>query len=574
MPRLILGVHAGVHDAAAVLYEDYSLKAAISLERLTRQKGDGSSHPDQCIDEVLSIAGASRRDVDVVSYSLALFPQSYYRLRGWRWLEAQYRSRVRGKLRTYIAVEMQKSGTLVPDGLLDSEAYQRDAGFRPDAKVAFYNHHEAHALPMLFYSPDWRDALLATSDGGGDNVFYSFRHFAGGALNTIYGGHDWLLKQGEFNSIATVYGLATRALGFKVNRHEGKLTGLAATGNPVAADRLGEHFSVDAQGLVHLAKDYDHYRALTERLAKEISRADLAASVQKVAEDVTLLSLQRLLAHYPSRNLGLSGGLFANVKLNRLLAETLPLDEIFIFPAMADEGLPVGGVLAYLLERDGLKTWLDQRRPLGPVYLGRDYTDAIDTHLATVSGVRLTGEDPVKGSVKRLAAGQLGAIYTGRMEYGPRALGARTILANPARRETHDLLNERLSRSEFMPFAPVVTDRRAADVFDITGVNARACRYMTIACGVKQEWRKRIPAVVHVDGSARPQVIARADNPLYYDIIEGFEQETGLATLVNTSFNVHEEPIVDTPAQCAKALTDGRVDFIVTTRGLYDYGAA
>jgi carbamoyltransferase len=97
---------------------------------------------------------------------------------------------------------------------------------------------------------------------------------------------------------------------------------------------------------------------------------------------------------------------------------------------------------------------------------------------------------------------------------------------------------------------------------------------MTIACGVKQEWRKRIPAVVHVDGSARPQVIAREDNPLYYDIIEGFEQETGLATLVNTSFNVHEEPIVDTPAQCAKALTDGRVDFIVTTRGLYDYGAA
>ena len=381
-------------------------------------------------------------------------------------------------------------------------------------------------------------------------------------------------KPGEFNSIATVYGLATRALGYKVNRHEGKLTGLAATGNPVAADRIGEHFTVDAEGLIHLAKDYDYYRALTERLAKEISRADLAASVQKVAEDVTLLSLQRLLVQHPSRNLGLSGGLFANVKLNRLLAETLPIDEIFIFPAMADEGLPVGGVLAHLLEQDGLKTWLGERRPLGPVYLGRDYTNEIDTHLAKVAGVRLTREAPVEGSVKRLAAGQLGAIYTGRMEYGPRALGARTILANPARRETHDLLNERLSRSEFMPFAPVVTDRRAADVFDITPVNARACRYMTIACGVKEAWRSKIPAVVHVDGSARPQIIARDDNPLYYDIIEGFERETGLATLVNTSFNVHEEPIVDTPAQCAKALTDRRVDFIVTTRGLYDYGAA
>jgi carbamoyltransferase len=573
MPRLILGVHAGVHDAAAALFEDYTLKAAVSLERLTRQKGDGSSHPDQCIDEVLAIAGASRQDVDAVAYSLALFPQSYYRLRGWRWLEAQYRARVRGKLRTYVAVEMQKSGTLVPDPILNSEAYQRDSGFRADAKVSFYNHHEAHALPMLFYSPDWRDALLVTADGGGDNVFYSYRHFAGGALKTIYGGHDYLLKRGEFNSVATVYGLATRALGFKVNRHEGKLTGLAATGNPVAADRIGEHFSVDAHGLVHLAKDYDYYRALTERLAKEISRADLAASVQKVAEDVTLKSLQRLLSHHPSRNLGLSGGLFANVKLNRLLAETLPIDEIFIFPAMADEGLPVGGVLAHLLQEDGLATWLGKRRPLGPVYLGRDYSGAIDTHLTAIPGVRLVTKDGVAESVKRLEAGQLGAVYTGRMEYGPRALGARSILANPARRETHDLLNERLSRSEFMPFAPVITAKRAADVFDINPVNARACRYMTIACDVRSEWRSKIPAVVHVDGSARPQIIERDDNPLYYDIIDAFDRATGLGALVNTSFNVHEEPIVDTPAQCSKALLDGRVDFIVTERGLYDYGS-
>jgi carbamoyltransferase len=160
------------------------------------------------------------------------------------------------------------------------------------------------------------------------------------------------------------------------------------------------------------------------------------------------------------------------------------------------------------------------------------------------------------------------------MEYGPRALGARTILANPARRETHDLLNERLSRSEFMPFAPVITAERAAEVFDVNPVNARACRYMTIACDVRPEWRDRIPAVVHVDGSARPQVIARDDNPLYYDIIEGFAQASGLPVLVNTSFNVHEEPIVDTPRQCLQALLDRRVDFLVTERGLYQLEAA
>ena len=174
--------------------------------------------------------------------------------------------------------------------------------------------------------------------------------------------------------------------------------------------------------------------------------------------------------------------------------------------------------------------------------------------------------------MKRLQEGQLGAIYTHRMEYGPRALGARTILANPSRRETHDLLNERLQRSEFMPFAPVSTAERAADVFDITKVNRRACRYMTIATDVHPEWRKRIAAVVHVDHSARPQVIERADNPLYHDILTGFDRATGLGALVNTSFNVHEEPIVNTPAECARALTDGRIDFVVTDQALYVRG--
>jgi carbamoyltransferase len=123
-----------------------------------------------------------------------------------------------------------------------------------------------------------------------------------------------------------------------------------------------------------------------------------------------------------------------------------------------------------------------------------------------------------------------------------------------------------------MPFAPVATAERAADVFDITNVNRRACRYMTIATDVRPDWRKKIAAVVHVDQSARPQVIERADNPLYHDIISGFERATGIAALVNTSFNVHEEPIVNTPAECARALTDGRIDFVVTNQALYVKG--
>ena len=177
---------------------------------------------------------------------------------------------------------------------------------------------------------------------------------------------------------------------------------------------------------------------------------------------------------------------------------------------------------------------------------------------------------PVAEAARRLVDGDIGAIYTGRMEYGPRALGARSILANPSRRETHDLLNQRLARTEFMPFAPVIAAERAADVFDISGVNARACEYMTIACDVQPQWRDRIPAVVHVDGSARPQIIRREDNKLYYDVVRAFEAASGLPVLVNTSFNVHEEPIVNSPAECAKALTDGRIDFVVTEKAVYE----
>ena len=193
-----------------------------------------------------------------------------------------------------------------------------------------------------------------------------------------------------------------------------------------------------------------------------------------------LRSVERLLRRHPARHLGVAGGVFANVRLNRILAEKLPLDEIFVFPAMGDEGMPAGGALCYLLQRDGLPHWLAQRHRLHDVYFGRDYTDAVDATLQSSAGVRSTGEAPVDGAARRLHAGERGAIYTGRMEYGPRALGARSILANPSRRETHDLLNQRLARSEFMPFAPVIAADKAATVFDINAVNAYACRFMTI----------------------------------------------------------------------------------------------
>jgi len=251
--------------------------------------------------------------------------------------------------------------------------------------------------------------------------------------------------------------------------------------------------------------------------SRGITREDYAATVQKVLEDKMLHSSEEVArknSHAASRAFGRR----FNVKLNRLLAEMLDLDELFVFPAMGGDGLPVGGALAWLLQRDGLARWLDQRRDLGSIYLGRDFSAATGTEIGRSPGVGRLPDPPIDGTAARLKAGKIDAIYTHRMEFGPRALGARTILANPTQRETHDLLNVRLERSEFMPFAPVIQREKASEVFDVTNVNRRACRYMTIARDVLPEWRARIPGVVHVDHSARPQIIDRPDNPLYYDI--------------------------------------------------------
>jgi carbamoyltransferase len=300
-------------------------------------------------------------------------------------------------------------------------------------------------------------------------------------------------------------------------------------------------------------------------------RETIAASVQKMAEDFTLQSVRWWLARTGAKKLALAGGLFANVRLNRLLAETLPLDEVFVFPAMGDDGLPVGAGLSFLHARDGTETWLRHRHRLDTVYLGQNYDGRIDDMLQGAGMRRLAGP-PVVTAVDLIRAGKAGAIYTGRMEFGPRALGARSIIASPHDHAINDNLNKRLDRSEFMPFAPYVLEEDAARVFEITDVNRYAAHFMTITCGVKPEWRARIPAVVHVDGTARPQIVRDEDNPLFAAILRRFRDVTELPVLINTSFNVHEEPIVNRPEECLQALSDGRVDFVVTQQGVYVRG--
>jgi carbamoyltransferase len=567
----ILAIHPGGHDCSAAAFDDFRLLAAVEEERLTRLKGSGQGVSWLSVDEVLRIAGWSRRDVDAIVSTRSFFSPRYFRFPPHQ--EAIYA--VRRRLGTDrplrdLMVHCQLRGTLDIPAIFRSADFLGDGGFRSDIPLAFINHHEAHALPALFFT-DWDEALIYTADGVGDNVSYSIRTLRDSKLECHFGDDRWLLQRGPArSSLAWLYGHATEACGFQMLRHEGKLTGLAAVGEPKLAGQIAKHFWIDERGIVAAKfKDEKAIRRFVFDTCRGHSREVIAASVQQVTEDLMLRSVRLWLERSRSRRLGLSGGLFANVRLNRLLAEQCPVDEVFIFPAMSDGGLSVGAALGFLLKRDGLSAWLERRYRLDDLYLGYDYGGEIDAELRRCPDIRRLPDAPAAAATELLLAGKIGATYIGRMEFGPRALGARSILARPDNAAINDVLNKRLERSEFMPFAPYVLEEDAEKVFEITALNRYAARFMTITCAVRPGWKIRIPAVVHIDGTARPQIVRDRDNPLYADILRRFRAATGLPILVNTSFNVHEEPIINRPPECLRALRDRRVDFVVTEQACY-----
>jgi carbamoyltransferase len=566
----LLGVHPGYHDACAALHEDYRLVAAVAQERLTRRKIDGGRIPTEAIDECLAIAGINRSDVDAVALGRGAFPARYFtHLTLGRRLERGARRLIGKEKMKSMERECVRALRFDSEAMFDADQFRADLGLRPDCAVRFFNHHWAHALPALFHT-DWSEALLYTADGGGDNIQYSFTRFRDGTLTPLYGGDGELARAMPIDSVGLAYGYATQALGWRINRHEGKLTGLAALGKPVLLDALAAHFRIDADGRV--STNFADNKAMREfifGLAKDASREDMAASVQALLEATVIGSVRALLERHPARHLGLAGGVFANVLLNQKLAALKGIDEVFVYPAMSDQGLAAGGVLQYLLERDGLEHWLRQRHRLGDLYLGRDYDGIAEQSFTADGRLERVSSTPADTVPRLLADGWVVGLYVGGMEYGPRALGARTILASPADPGINDRLNRRLERSEFMPFAPVVAVQDASRVFEIDERSRYAARFMTITCPVRPEWRDKIPAVVHIDGTARPQIVERGPNPLYFDILAGFKAHTGLPVLINTSFNVHEEPIINTPAECAQALATDRVDFVATAEAVW-----
>jgi len=561
---IILGITDGISSGAAIA-EDGRLLAAVNEEALRRMKM-AYGFPRQAIAEVMRISGVAPSDIDLVSVASV----NAYWLDGVRafdgWLEEDDKS-----IRRSIQAVAGRLGPLI-DVVPGIETLyytvrspifaQRRRGikrivsqeFNIAAPVEFVDHHLAHAASAYFTS-GFDDALVVTMDGGGDG-------YSAHVYDVRDGRFERLLTTKAFDSLGNYYAYVTHVCGFKAQKHEGKITGLAAYGEPRFLDLLDSFITLRDGQLKNVGRVVFQgaVQALRERLPSDWRREDLAASIQQHSERLAAGYIGHHLRPDRPRNLAIAGGLFANVRINQKLKELPGVDRIFVHPGMTDAGLAVGAALVPCIRgRPNPVPWLHETLP--SVYLGAEFSDhQIESELET-HGLDYTRADDVETEIARLLAeGHVVARFNGRMEYGPRALGNRSILYQPSDPSVNDWLNDALRRTEFMPFAPATLDEHAESSYhDIAGAR-EAARFMTITSDVTASTRQTCGGAVHIDGTARPQLVRAADNPSFHRVIEAFYRITGVPTVINTSFNMHEEPIVYSPADAIRAFRLGHLD--------------
>jgi carbamoyltransferase len=573
----VLGIAAS-HDASACIFRDGKLVAAVSEERISRIKCDGGRLPQGAIDECLRIAGITRREIDVLACNYDHFSDRYARRLNdplHKRLEralSQGMKRLRGLdsdkqvfLRS-VQNDLRRMGsTQRPEEFLDTPEFLRAEGFRPNAQLLFVDHHLSHAAAAAFYSGYDKCAVI-TMDGEGDlDIHYTASTFDGARLQCLHVGDH------PGNSPGYFYMDITELLGFRPLRHEGKVLGLAAFGDPKPLyDKFKQAMRISADGL-NFDSDFDGVedalgkrKAFIEEAIKGHSRENVAAAAQAVFEEAIVAICRNFLKATGMNRLALNGGVFANVKLNQRLAALPECESVFVFPGMSDTGNSVG---AAILALDKLEPGFLGRAKhrLDTVYWGTEPSrDEIKAELERrgLNYEELLFDELVERTAQAMHKSQVVGWFQGPMEFGPRALGNRSMVAAPTDRSINTWLNERLERTEFMPFAPSALAEYADELFEAVEPGRHTAEFMTITYDVKPEWQERIPAVVHVDGTARPQLVRRDRNPRYWQLIDRYRQLSGIPLVLNTSFNVHEEPIVCGPREAAQALVDKRIDHL------------
>ena len=414
-------------------------------------------------------------------------------------------------------------------------------------KLKRVEHHLSHASNAYFTS-GFSDALIVTLDGYGSGL--------AGSVNVGRDGHIERLHGVEFpHSLGTFYESVTSGLGMQPSRHEGKVVGLAAYGDPVVLrDVLLARFSIEDGNFKILESNNVFFARM---LSTQFPKIDVAAAYQHVLETVATRYVAHYLQQTGLRNLVLSGGVVANVKLNQRLRELPGVDRLFVHPNMGDGGCGTG---AALLAFNGSSA---RSEPIADVFWGPCFNEAQLGEALGRAQLPFDHYTPIEPKIAQLIAeGKVVARFDGRMEYGPRALGNRSILYHAREPEVNQWLNQRLGRTEFMPFAPATLDEHRDDCYkNIDGADY-AAQFMTVTFNCTERMKRECPAAVHVDGTARPQLVTATSNPSFYRVISEYHRLTGIPSVINTSFNMHEEPIVCTPDDAIRAFLQGNLDYL------------
>ena len=569
----VLGISAFYHDSAAALIRDGEIIAAAQEERFTRKKHD-PSFPKNAILYCLSEGKIGGKEIDRVVFYEKPF------LKFERLLETYLAFAPRGFASFRKAMPLWIGEKLFQRDLLLRELAALDPGLGDKTRLGFSEHHFSHAASAYYPAP-CDSALVLTMDGAGEWATSSAAIGRGNDLQII--------KEIRFpHSLGLLYSAFTYYTGFKVNSGEYKVMGLAPYGAPKYAQTILDHLiDVKPDGSFKLNLDYfsfctgltmvdrrfdDLFGGAPRRPDQPLEQRhmDLAASIQAVTEEVVLRLTRALAAQTGLRHLCLAGGVALNCVANGKVLRDGCFDEIFVQPAAGDAGGALGAALAAYYEGDPERSRKSiAKRPdaMRGAYLGPSYAqDDIERRLQAAGAVyRTVGDAPlIEEIAAALARGQAVGWHQGRMEFGPRALGARSILADPRSPTMQKLLNLKVKyRESFRPFAPSVLRERVADWFEIdtdspymllvADVKSSRCRKMTekeqglFGIDKLNVLRSDIPAVTHVDYSARIQTVHKETNPRYHALISRFEALTGCPVLVNTSFNVRGEPVVCTP---------------------------
>ena len=559
---VILGISAFYHDSAAALLVDGKLVAAAQEERFTRKKHD-DQFPHQAVAYCLEEAGIGPEEIDHVGFYDKPF------LKFERLLETYLSVAPLGLRQFYSSIPQWLGKKLhVPSQIKRA----LDGNF--DSRFIFTEHHQSHAASAFFPSP-FEEAAILTVDGVGE--------WASSSIGTGQGNRIRLTHQQNFpHSLGLLYAAFTSYCGFRVNSGEYKVMGLAPYGEPRFTDQIIDQiidlkedgsFRMDmayfnyCQGHTMTSKKFHELFGQPPRIPEsEINQfyKDIAASIQKVAEEIMIRCAREIHRVTGMKNLCMAGGVALNCVANgRILRET-PFDNVWVQPASNDSGGAVG--VAYYIWHQLLGKGREVKPEdsingslLGPHFSSKECIEVLDKVNAKYQKIENDIERS-KWIAKQLSKGRVVGLFQGPMEFGPRALGGRSILGDPRLPEMQSLINQKVKfRESFRPFAPAVLKDRVGEYFEFT--EGQESPYMLI---VTKALNDSLPAVTHVDGSARVQTVTSERNGFYYNLLNAFEQETGCPVLINTSFNVRGEPVVCSPYDAWRCFMLTDIDVLVT----------